>query len=200
VRITRDARRRATPVTMTDAQRQRLLFIVTGSGLGAIGGASLVVLLRSPDMPPVGAAVSSLCGACLFGILWAFLARFGLSRPELAMSPPRRWALSSALLVFIVTVGWIVAMTPRASPDDLAQRRGLHGPCPRGQRGDRDRTGADHVRTHGRLVRSTTLRRRRSALGAVLYDGRLVTVANVAKAWVVLTLSGSRETRAMLGA
>jgi hypothetical protein len=126
VRITRDARRRATPVTMTDAQRQRLLFIVTGSGLGAIGGASLVVLLRSPDspdMPPVWAAVSSLCGACLFGILWAFLPRFGLNRPELAMSPPRRWALSSALLVFIVTVGWIVAMTTFAGVSALALRR-----------------------------------------------------------------------------
>jgi|SRR5262245_37005380 len=109
---------------MTEAQRLRLLFIATGSGLGAVGGTMLVVLLGGFwSVPPAVAAVASIGGACLFGILWAFLARFGLSRPELAMSPSRRWALSSALLVFVVTVGWIVAMTTFAGVSALAFRR-----------------------------------------------------------------------------
>ncbi len=97
---------------MTDAQRLRLLFIVTGSGLGAIGGTSLILLLGSLwSIPPIVAAVTSIGGACLFGILWSSLDRFGVSGRAVELSRSRRWALSSALLVFIVTMGWIVAMT-----------------------------------------------------------------------------------------
>jgi hypothetical protein len=97
---------------MTDAQRLRLLFIVTGSGLGAVGGASLVVLLGSLwSVPPAVAPVASIGGACLFGILWSSLDRFGVSDGRFELSPSRRWALSSALLVFVVAMGWIVAMT-----------------------------------------------------------------------------------------
>jgi hypothetical protein len=49
---------------MTDAQRLRLLFVVTGSGLGAMGGASLVVLLGSLwSVPSAVALVASIGGA-----------------------------------------------------------------------------------------------------------------------------------------
>jgi hypothetical protein len=65
---------------MTDAQRVRVLFIVTGSGLGAVGGASLVVLLGSFwSVPPSVATVVSIGRACLFGILWSSLHRVGPS-------------------------------------------------------------------------------------------------------------------------
>jgi hypothetical protein len=97
---------------MTDAQRLRLLFVVTGSGLGAAGGASLVVLLGSLwSVPPAVALVASIGGACLFGILWSSLDRFGVSSRGSELTRSRRWALSSALPVFIVTMGSIVAMT-----------------------------------------------------------------------------------------
>lgn len=82
---------------MTDAQRLRLLFVVTGSGLGAMGGASLVVLLGSLwSVPSAVALVASIGGACLFGILWSSPDRFGVSSSrgsELTRS--RRWALST---------------------------------------------------------------------------------------------------------
>jgi hypothetical protein len=82
---------------MTDAQRLRLLFVVTGSGLGAAGGASLVVLLGSLwSVPSAVALVASIGGACLFGILWSSPDRFGVSSSrgsELTRS--WRWALST---------------------------------------------------------------------------------------------------------
>jgi hypothetical protein len=91
---------------------ERLLFVVTGSGLGAAGGASLVVLLGSLwSVPPAVALVAPIGGACLFGILWSSLDRFGVSRRGSELTRSRRWALSIALPVFIVTMGWIVAMT-----------------------------------------------------------------------------------------
>ena len=111
-------------VTMTDAQRLRLLFIVTGSGLGAVGGAALVVLLSSLwSMSPVVAAVASIGGACLFGVLWALLDRFGVSGRRWELTPSRRWALSGALPVFIVTMGSIVAMTAFAGLSVFLLRR-----------------------------------------------------------------------------
>jgi len=109
---------------MTDAQRLRLLFIVTGSGLGAVGGASLVVLLGSLwSVPPAVAPVASIGGACLFGILWSSLDRFGVSGGMFELSPSRRWALGSALLVFIVTMGSIVAMTTFSGVSAFVLRR-----------------------------------------------------------------------------
>jgi hypothetical protein len=108
---------------MTDTQRLRLLLIVTGSGLGAMGGASLVVLLGSLwSVPPIAAAASSIGGACLFGILWSSLDRFGVSSLESELTRPRRWALSGALPVFIVTMGWIVAMTTFSGLSAIALR------------------------------------------------------------------------------
>jgi hypothetical protein len=110
---------------MTDAQRLRLLFVVTGSGLGAMGGASLVVLLGSLwSVPSAVALVASIGGACLFGILWSSPDRFGVSSSrgsELTRS--RRWALCSALPVFIVTMGWIVAMTTFSGISAFVLRR-----------------------------------------------------------------------------
>jgi hypothetical protein len=82
---------------MTDVQRLRLLFVVTGSGLGAMGGASLVVLLGSLwSVPSAVALVASIGGASLFGILWSSPDRFGVSSSrgsELTRS--RRRALST---------------------------------------------------------------------------------------------------------
>jgi hypothetical protein len=81
---------------MTDAQRLRLLFVVTGSGLGAAGGASLVVLLGSLwSVPSAVALVASIGGACLFGILWSSLDRFGVSSRGSELTRSRRWALST---------------------------------------------------------------------------------------------------------
>ena len=110
---------------MTDAPRLRLLFNVTGSGLGAMGGASLVVLLGSLwSVPPIAASAASVGGACLFGILWSSLDRFGVSSLESELTQSRRWALSSALPVFIVTMGWIVAMTAFSGLSAFVLRRG----------------------------------------------------------------------------
>jgi len=69
------------------------------------------------------APLASIGGACLFGILWSSLERFGVSGGRFEPSPSRRWALSSALLVFIVTMGWIVAMSTFSGVSAFVLRR-----------------------------------------------------------------------------
>src|SRR5262245_7854114 len=59
---------------------------------------------------PVAAALSTLCGAILYGLVSFYAARAGVGIPETILSPLRRRMLLVALVLFIVTSGWIVAI------------------------------------------------------------------------------------------
>jgi hypothetical protein len=154
---------------MTDAQRLRLLFIVTGSGL-----------------------------ACLFGIVWSSVDRFDVSSRGSELTRSRRWALSSALPVFIVTIGWIVAMTTFSGLSAFVLRRStllgvvgfmvlVHGASAV--------IVTELVRTMVARTARWSDRRHFAAVGMLwmlFCDGRLAAVASMAEARRALTLGGSR--------
>jgi len=79
--------------------------------------AALVLTLRGWHIwhvSPTVAVLSSIVGACVFGVVWFLMEQAVVSSAAMVLSPARRWALLVAVALFVLLVGCIVAMTTSA--------------------------------------------------------------------------------------